>query len=168
MSGDKYLHTSSNEYIYIYIYIYIYTYIYIYYIYILSSTTTGNIFVTRSIILIISWLFLINWIHWNLFIDNLVGTLRVKQCELIPLSLPSKCANHIHSHWDYTEIMNKFWCPLVADWLERNNMDCIFRVRKIKSNRNDRTFPSIVERLTVLIWGHPCVTLRPSRQSKLM
>ena len=23
--------------------------------------------------------------------------------------------------------MNRFWCPLFADWLERNNMNCFFR-----------------------------------------
>ena len=35
---------------------------------------------------------------------------------------PSKCANHIHWQWDYTELMNRFWCPLVANWLERNTV----------------------------------------------
>ena len=35
--------------------------------------------------------------------------------------------NHIHSQLDYTGLMNEFWCPLVADWLDRNDMDCFFR-----------------------------------------
>ena len=27
--------------------------------------------------------------------------------------------------------MNRFWCPLFADWLERNNMNCFFRAEYI-------------------------------------
>ena len=35
-----------------------------------------------------------------------------------------KCANHIHSQWD--ELMNRFRCSPVADWLERNDIYCFF------------------------------------------
>ena len=62
--------------------------------------------------------------------DESKKPMRVKQCEFILLPLTPKCTNHIHWQWDYTEFMNRFWCPLVADWLERNNMDCFFRVWK--------------------------------------
>ena len=41
-----------------------------------------------------------------------------------------KCANHIHSQWDYTELTNRFWWPLFADWLDRNNMNCFFLNKK--------------------------------------
>ena len=34
---------------------------------------------------------------------------------------------HSCSQWDYIELMNRLWCPLFADWLERNNMNCFFR-----------------------------------------
>ena len=40
---------------------------------------------------------------------------------------PPKCANHIHAQWDQTELMNGFYGPRFADWLERNDMDCFFR-----------------------------------------
>ena len=69
----------------------------------------------------------------------------VKQCEIILSSLPPKCTSHIHPQWDYTELMNRFWCPLFADWLERNNMNCSFRdlhKRGFPVKDNTTPFPS--------------------------
>ena len=40
---------------------------------------------------------------------------------------PPKCANHIHSQRDHTELMITFCRSTSADWLERNDMDCFFR-----------------------------------------
>ena len=42
---------------------------------------------------------------------------------------PPKCANRIHSQWDYIGLMNRFWCPLFVDWLDKNNMNCFLRLR---------------------------------------
>ena len=36
---------------------------------------------------------------------------------------PSKCANHIHSQWDRPELMNRFCCSPLIDWLERNSVN---------------------------------------------
>ena len=53
---------------------------------------------------------------------------RVKQCTVIQFSRhwKPKCANHIYSQWDQTELMNRFCCSPFTDWLERNDMDCFF------------------------------------------
>ena len=50
---------------------------------------------------------------------------RVKQCHTILSSLPVKMCQSWQ--WDQTELMNRFWCPSFADWLERNDKDCFFR-----------------------------------------
>ena len=52
---------------------------------------------------------------------------QVKQCELILSSLPAKMCQSQSFTVNYTELMNRFWCPLFADWLERNDMNCFFR-----------------------------------------
>ena len=42
--------------------------------------------------------------------------------------------------------MNRFWFPLFADWLERNNMDCLFRLNiKIAVWRDVRYVEQIFE-----------------------
>ena len=52
---------------------------------------------------------------------------RIKQCNTILSSLLLKCANHIHLHWDRTELMNGLYGSSFTDWLERNDIDCFFR-----------------------------------------
>ena len=68
------------------------------------------------------------WIPWDGKCGYLTCCLqfwdenRIKQCRFSP-----KCANHIHSQWDQTELMNRFYGSIFADLLERNDMDCFFR-----------------------------------------
>ena len=75
--------------------------------------------------------------------------------SLVVTLYPPKCANHIHSQWDCTELMNRFWCQLFADWLERNNINCFFRVNtvmKISSQIRKKNLPKR-EIKTMLKWG---------------
>ena len=53
---------------------------------------------------------------------------RVKQC-IFSRHCPPKCAHNIDSQSDHTETMNRFYCSSFTDWLERNDMDCLFRRR---------------------------------------
>ena len=64
--------------------------------------------------------------------------------SLVVTLYPPKCAYHIHSQWDCTELINRFWCQLFADWLERNNMNCFFRantVMKIPAQIRKKNLP---------------------------
>ena len=76
-----------------------------------------------------------NWNTQNVFLTiifhssyYLCHTLLRESNNVIQFSrrCPPKCANHIHSQWDQTEFMNRFYGSPFADWLERNDMDCFF------------------------------------------
>ena len=40
--------------------------------------------------------------------------------------------------------MNRFWCPLFADCLERNNMNCFFRHIECRYNNSDSQIATII------------------------
>ena len=63
--------------------------------------------------------------HFGGIVTNLQN-----RCQTILFSrrFPPKCANRIHSMQDHFELMNRFCCLPFAKWLERNYMDCLFRV----------------------------------------
>ena len=68
-------------------------------------------------------------LNFLLFSKTSFDRLESNNMNLFSRRFPPKCANHIHSQCDYTELINRFWCLFFADWPERKIMNCFFHFK---------------------------------------